>query len=233
MVLSDELLKEYFRFENGENCDKRVIEQLLRLYKPVIITNKAQYARIGKELNRKLNHVLTVNKLKSQSLEELASKTTHKIILDTIRNDFPFVNINNDVIESNLTSSLDRNDSRAKSILHIKALCESAKNIYIYDKYFNSNGDRNIEVLKQIFPQKKLAIWFGQTLIENRLTRNLGQYCADWEIQTTVMKSYHDRYIVIDDKIEILLSSGFHYLANIENDLTYVVREVSKNRLLL
>ena len=232
MVLSDELLKEYFKFEHGENCDKRVIEQLLRLYKPVIITNKAQYTRIGKELSRKLNYVLTVNSLKSQSLEELASKTTHKIILDTTRNDFPFVNINQDIIESNLTSSLDRNDSRKKSILHIKALCESAKNIHIYDKYFNSNGDRNTEVLKQILPQKKLVIWFGDILIEDRFTQKLRQHCTDWEIQTTAMKSYHYRYIVIDDKIEILLSSGFHYLANIENDLTYVVREVSQNRLL-
>lgn len=232
MVLSDELLIEYFKFEQDQNCDKRVIEKLLHFYKPIFITNKAQYLRIGKELDRKLNYVLTVNKLKSQTLEELAKKTIHKIILNTERTDFPFVNINDDLIENNLTASLDRNDSREKSILHITALCESAKNIYIYDKYFNSNGDRNIEVLKQIFPQKKLAIWFGQTLIEDRFTRNLGQYCSGWNIQTTVMKSYHDRYIIIDGKIEILLSSGFHYLANTENDLTYVVREVSQNRLL-
>lgn len=35
----------------------------------------------------------------------------------------------------------------------------------------------------------------------------------------------HDRYIIIDDKLEIILSSGVDYLFDTGKDFTYVIRE--------
>lgn len=40
----------------------------------------------------------------------------------------------------------------------------------------------------------------------------------------------HDRYIDIDGKIEILLSSGFDHLALNDKDFAYVIRPVEKSR---
>ena len=40
----------------------------------------------------------------------------------------------------------------------------------------------------------------------------------------------HDRFIDIDDKIEIILTSGFDHLANTKGDFAYVVRAINKNR---
>jgi len=45
--------------------------------------------------------------------------------------------------------------------------------------------------------------------------------------------THHDRYIVIDNKMEIILSSGFMYLELTGKELTYVVRPVQENRLLV
>ena len=34
----------------------------------------------------------------------------------------------------------------------------------------------------------------------------------------------HDRYLIIDNKIEIILTSGFDYLFDNSKDFTYIVR---------
>ena len=84
----------------------------------------------------------------------MAKITQFKIILCTDRTDFPYVNINGDVIESNYSGTFLRSDSRLKAISHIKALCADAKNkVIVYDKYF-SNQRNNIEILKGILPKR-------------------------------------------------------------------------------
>ena len=43
-------------------------------------------------------------------------------------------------------------------------------------------------------------------------------------------QEYHDRYLVLDDKLEIILTSGFDYLVKTEKEFTYIVRPVSTQR---
>lgn len=44
------------------------------------------------------------------------------------------------------------------------------------------------------------------------------------------LPEYHDRYLVLDDKLEIILTSGFDYLVKTEKEFTYIVRPVSTQR---
>ncbi|EJH2022155.1 hypothetical protein NCV10_001948, partial [Campylobacter jejuni] len=36
----------------------------------------------------------------------------------------------------------------------------------------------------------------------------------------------HDRYIIVDKKIQIILTSGIDNLMNIKKDFTYIIREL-------
>ena len=37
---------------------------------------------------------------------------------------------------------------------------------------------------------------------------------------------FHDRYILVDGKVEIILTSGIDYLMNNKNDFTYIIRKL-------
>ena len=39
-------------------------------------------------------------------------------------------------------------------------------------------------------------------------------------------KNTHDRYIMIDNNIEIILTSGIDYLFDTSKDFTYIIREI-------
>ena len=56
--------------------------------------------------------------------------------------------------------------------------------------------------------------------------------CKSFSLDDSLL-THHDRYIVIDNKMEIILSSGFMYLELTGKELTYVVRPVQENRLLV
>ena len=48
--------------------------------------------------------------------------------------------------------------------------------------------------------------------------------CEDWEPQLdATLKGRHDRYIIVDEKLEIVLSSGFDHLGTDHGDFMYVV----------
>ena len=168
VVLSDELLDQFYLFKKNGHYDEKLVQRLLRYYKPLYLTNISQLERIGHEPDPTLRINLLKSDYKSQSLEELAKITQFKIILCTDRTDFPYVNINGDVIESNYSGTFLRSDSRLKAISHIKALCADAKNkVIVYDKYF-SNQRNNIEILKGILPKRKLEIEFDKKLTDER-----------------------------------------------------------------
>lgn len=228
-VLSDELQKEYCNFKEGKVCDRNLIENLLHYYKPSILTNTSQLKRIGKDTSKQLETTLRKSGFTTQSLEDLAQNTTYKIILCTDKNHYPYVNINGDKIENNLTACFFKRENRQKAIEHITALCRKAKNISIYDKYSFLNG-ANIELLKSILPLKELSITYDSQYIN---VVALQEYCAKWTFIDRTLPEYHDRYLVVDDKIEIILTSGFDYLIRNEKEFTYIVRPVSRQRFLM
>ena len=230
LVLSDELLSEYYKFTSNSNFDRNLIEKLFNYYKPTYITNKAQLERINHTSDKNLVSSLIKSGLKNQTLEELASKTKYKIILSTDRNDYPYVNINDDNIEKNFTGTFLRNESRDKAIKHIKSLCKEAeKFIIVYDKYFNEKDD-NADTLINLLPKHKLEIIYQLNTFSQEQKDKLQRACPTWTLRDENFQDCHDRYLIIDNKVEIILTSGFWYLNNLSKEITYIVRLIKNSR---
>lgn len=226
LVLSDELLTQFYQFMNNREHDKVLIKKLLHYYKPVYLTNIAQLDRIKYEPDMTLKINLVKSNLVHQTLEELAQMTRFKIILCTDRNDFPFVNINGDKLENNYSGTFIHHEPRVKAIAHIKALCADVKKeVIVYDKYFCSIMN-NVEVLKQILPQRKLTIRFDRNSFSERQQHELKNTCSKWELSEEMLPENHDRYLIIDNKMEIVLTSGFKYLTDVSKDFSYLVRKI-------
>lgn len=225
-VLSDQLQEQYCNFKEGKVYDRSLIENLLHYYKPSILTNTSQLRRIGKSMSPQLETTLRKSGFTTQSLKDLAQNTVYKIILCTDEDKYPYVNINGDKIENNLTACFFKRESRLKAIEHITALCRKAKRICVCDKYSFQNND-NIELLKDILPLKDLTIVYDSQYMTIDL---LQKHCEKWTFSDRTLSEYHDRYLVIDDKLEIILTSGFDYLVNTEKEFTYIVRPVLMRR---
>jgi len=223
IVLSDELLKAYYDFKNSKQVDQNLITNLFKYYS-IHLTNTAQLNRIGINVDDSFRKNLLRKGYTNQTLEELCEKTKYKLILNTERNDYPYININADKIERNFTATYNKNESREKTIKHIKALCRNANYIFIYDKHMN---DKVIKKISNILPQKKLNIIYKAKQLSQTQISSLKKECKDWKIQQDSQNTYHDyhdRYLLIDNNIEIILTSGFDYLFDENKDFTYIVR---------
>ena len=80
-----------------------------------------------------------------------------------------------------------------------------------------------------ILPNKKVELVYHSKHLNDSAVADL-----QWSFSLDdSLLTHHDRYIVIDNKMEIILSSGFKYLELTGKELTYVVRPVQENRLLV
>jgi len=193
IVLSDELLKAYYDFKNAKEVDQQIITNLLKYYSRHL-TNIAQLKRIAIEVDNSFSKNLLRKGYINQTLEELCEKTKYKFILNTERDDYPYLNINADKIERNFTATYNKNESREKTIEHIKALCRNAKYIFIYDKYMKDN--KVIQKIPHILPKKKLNIIYKEGQLSQTQISCLKKECHDWKIQQdskNTYPDYHDR----------------------------------------
>jgi len=224
IVLEDDLLLEYFKFKNNEPCDNAIVQRLLTYYKPHL-TNIEQLDRI-KRGDNDLKQQLLQQRYKSENLEELVEKTSLKLILSKNKSDYPFVNIlkcKDEPIESNYTATF-QNVPRKKAIEHIKALCQTAKIIYIYDNFLNKYTENYLNSICNLFPKTNLTLICD---MEQRV-RSYWKHCNKNlnmpTMPSTPYKNFHDRYLQIDKKTEIILTSGFDHLFSEDGDFTYIVR---------
>ena len=231
-VLSDTLYKQYYLIKEHQDYDKEIILHLLKFRCGEFLTNTRQLddIGIGDRVSKSLYDSLKHARLTKQTLEELARKTDYKLILCDDRTDYPYVNIMSDQISSHITGCFYRNAHRDKAIRHIRALCQDAKKICLYDQYLNACKD----VLKLILPNKKVELVYHSKHLNDSAVADLQKYNPQWSFSLDdSLLTHHDRYIVIDNKMEIILSSGFMYLELTGKELTYVVRPVQENRLLV
>jgi hypothetical protein len=254
IVLSDDLLKEYLNFRSGKEFDVQLIKKIINYLKGGVFFNLKQLKEIGVKTREDFN-VLGLSGLpglvnqifnarnKSKSIEELSKESSFKIILSNSKNDYPYVNINNDNIENNLCGFFYPKQSRNKAIEHIRDLCLKAKKIILFDKYFYTNFD-NINTLIELLPNTdiNLICYKGYDHHESRTVN----YLSDIQIEELNdkrsniklnflddPKTIHDRYLLIDDTLEIILTSGFEYLGEQTKDFAYIIRKldhVSNNR---
>lgn len=218
-------------FKKVKDSTKRKSGSYFTIIKKSIVSNIKQYEDNDVELPVNLKSQMAYSGLRRQSLEELAENCTlYKIILSSTKDTFPYVNIMDDKqrLENNYSASFDMAEPRELAIKHLTAICLHAKKITLYDKYISSK-DRNIDLIKRILPQKNLEITYND--IDDEHIELMTQHCSQWIfIKNPQMANRHDRYLIVDEKLEIILTSGFDHLNDTSRDFTYIIRNIEKSR---
>lgn len=234
VALCDDLQREYCRYKNGEKgFNRNKVNRILRYGAATSITNVAQLTRLGYPPDSNLKKMLINNSLTDQSVEELAGKTIYKIVLSDSRDDFPYVNVMDDAepVKPMTGGCFFRDMPREKAKRHIAELCAAAKlSILIYDAYLDRDPGPVTDLLGTILPDRNLDIIHHPGQLPPDMQARLKRLHSDFTFVEKIMPTHHDRYIIVDDKIEIILTSGFYNLATTVKELTYIVRECPKPR---
>jgi hypothetical protein len=225
LVLSDELLSIYFDFKKGKIDNTHLAEKFFSYYHAPYLTNTKQLNNIGVTVDQSVLQQLVSQGYINQTLDELVKETRYKIILNTEKSNYPYVNINNDVIEKNFSLTFKRGENRDKAIQLITALCVDAKFILIFDHYFCKNWKNTKQLFDDVLPKKPLTLLHDKHLVDK--SGEIKKICGQWKIKEDRHHTFthsHDRYLLIDDKIEIILSSGFDHLFSTDKDLSCLIR---------
>lgn len=244
-VLEDDLFVEYHKFMNPHNSlgdyDKNIIKKLLSYHVYPFLFNKKQIDRINIDISDSLRMQLNHASYKNYDLTKLVDETVFKCILSTNNDEYPYININSDKIKTTVTGTFFSTENRDKAISHITRLCNNAKTITVYDKYLNKEETKELCAL---LPKRKglSIIIHDKDIVERSLKTYcfsdvesvLNTQCKDWCIEPSnlLVNSHHDRYLIIDDKLAIILTSGFANLFNNTREITYIVSPVAKNPLI-
>ncbi|MDY5304502.1 MAG: hypothetical protein SPH02_06260 [Campylobacter sp.] len=221
MRLSDKLALEYLKFRNQCEFDLRCIEALLRYFKGEFIFTKEQLSYASKEI---------ASFDMSRFLPLLDKIPKFRLILCDDNDKFPNVNIFSDRIENNLSATFKKDDPRDKVIEHFKALFKDAKSIFIYDNYLYEN--HNLASLEKFIEECKIQCniyldrnTYNKINTNKNLSPKIKKIAID-KAHNLNNKNTHDRYIMIDNNIEIILTSGIDYLFDTSKDFTYIIREI-------
>lgn len=213
-----------------------MIKRILHYCKGDFIPNREQYDEAkNKYIDFDQNKIVLQSFALSgfsidKTLEELAKQTKLKVILSKDKSYFPYINIYNDKIENNLSATFKNNIPRDKAKNHLRALCENATNILICDKYIKNNFDNFKNFINECLPNKQINLFFTFGL-DNARKSEIKTINNKYLIKNDRNNNYptpstHDRYILIDQKIEIILTSGIDYLYNTTKDFTYIIRVI-------
>ncbi len=234
VVLSDRLFAEYQKYKRGDRFDKQLVSRMFRFFmSEAPVTNIAQYERTGFALEIGTKKALANNGLKQQSLVDLAQDNSlYKVILCDDSSDFPYINVTDpsEKFEVNMSISYEDAEPRIKAIEHLKSLCAKAKRITVYDKFFTASYQDNVSLLSQVLPRHPLVIVIACDVTDSEMADIQGIH-GEWVVQKSSHRAFHDRYLLIDSSLEIVLSSGFDHLSRPRGDLLYLVRSIASPRL--
>lgn len=229
LVLSDQMYELYYNFKHGKNTDPRKTERLLNLLQEPVLTNTSQLERLN--INDKgLISTLGSNGFINQTLKELSKLTLYKIILSEEKNLYPYVNIAKDSVRTSFTMTFMPTESREKAHSFIKAQLKNANSIFLYDKYFTDNWNDTELFFTKLMPKKSVNVFYVQgQLAQNHIAR-LKNICKQWTFKidnkNISYANLHDRYLIIDSELEIVLTSGFSYLFSHDKECTVIFRKI-------
>lgn len=222
MALDHSLFVEYWKFKRGEGYNHPLVNKILSYYHNEFITNVGQFEHNNVQIDKRLQNVLEKNGLKRQNLLELSAMTTYKIILTEDRTNFPFVNIDEGKFSPALSNFYEGETERNAAREYMKNICQGAKrSILLYDRYINSVDDLD-NLLNYILPNTKIR--FISTINDEHksVLKNTHDRLIIEGLGGT--QPHHDRYLIIDDSIEVVLTSGFEYLQSQKRELSLVIR---------
>lgn len=231
MVLSDSLYTIWHNFMHGKNFGAGKTEKLLNLLQVPVLTNVNQLKRVGVN-NPPLEAALASSGFTGQSLEELVKKTLFKIILSEKEDTYPYVNIFRDDVRSSFTMSFMPGIERKKGIDYLRAQLESAKSVFIYDKYLSANWQNTKKFFTELVPKRAITVFYSQNQLVGQKISELKQICDKWNFAqdrtNTDYRDLHDRYLLVDSCLEVILTSGFDNLFDHRSECTIVFRKLKK-----
>lgn len=252
LVLSDELLVLFERFKASgltSSVDKKLLIRLLSRIKLNYLTNIQQIQRcqdnLPTEFVADVVPALLAQNVKGESLESLALKTVHRVILTEEQKNLPYVNINCAKFDTNFSITCKKNSSRSELISHLKMLIGGAQRVHIIDKYLHNALKNGRCLLEQLIPGNDVEICchdtkscrkrkkgaareyrpaYTQTV--NRLRQFGLKNSVVFKLQN--YKRIHDRYLIIEygtHTYQVIFSSGFEYIFNDKKEITCVFME--------
>ncbi len=244
VVLDDALYKEYnaYKSSNLQNAvpySQDKIARILKFSGGDILTNYAQYDRIVVQKDKNKQTALLKDSNKNKTLEELAKDTAYKIILtdDKNKKKYPYVNIDDDEIDMVLGGFIMRGKSRSKAIEHIKNLCTDARSVMVYDNFFSWTPEKtknNVKILTDILPKnRKLEVIYHKdpkngAHFSEECIKLINSEAPKWTILDRNLPDHHDRYIIVNETIQIIITSGFDHINNSNKEISYIVRKYDK-----
>lgn len=236
VVLSDALYAEYYKFRFGAEYSKDIINKIMAFRFDGFVTNVRQCKAVGIPIPAAYETALRSCGMDNQSCVELSREfTVYKIVLtnDPAKKGFPYVNIDSkdEKISLTLSGSFKIREKRTKAVEHISALCKGAKTLFIYDAHLDSVDkgyfDRVAEDLNKIIPTTKVEVKY--CVMDTKFIQYLREQSVVRTFVQTPIPVHHDRYIIVDDRLEIIISSGFDHLTlDNRRELTYIVRNIKK-----
>ena len=234
LAIDDILAEELCKFRINQQCDIDMVERTLHYYKGYPIFTKSYFRQYYSNAIQ-TNLLQSISTINWDSIETISKGTIYKVILSSQKNvNFPYISIYDDKIENNFTATFMKDD-RQKAKEHLKALLENAKCIFVYDLYlFNNNVWKSfIDFAQQCFPNKQLNIFYPQSIVAgqniqsqcSQIVQNNSQWSFSPDRTHQNFTNLHDRYLIIDNKIEIILTSGIDNLIDDSKDFTYIVRQ--------
>jgi len=229
MVLSDSLYALYHGFRHGQETDSQQMERLLNLLQVPVLTNVAQLRRLDID-NAALVARLASSGMIGGTLEELSEQTFFKIILSEDKNNYPFVSIAEDVVRSSFAMTFMPGQSRQKAHEFIKAQLRNASRIFVYDRYFDQNWSNSRRFFSELMPARSIHVYYPEDHLSQERISELKRICSSWSFakdQTNqTYRKLHDRYLLIDSDLEIILTSGFDNLFDSRAECTVLFRKL-------
>lgn len=232
LAMDDQMLKVFHDFKRGAlgEASTATIQNLLRLYHPPHITSAAQLKRVGIEDPSVLQQLANMG-FTNQAPEELVGKTRYKILLSAEQSDYPNVRVQGDHVSSQFVMSFKAGENRAKAHDWLSALLDHASSVTIVDRYLcheqtgalKPNGKKFFELL----PRRQLSVFVSRA--QQKTISDIKKTCHDWTVKkdtTTAYKNVHDRYLRIDGKMEVVITSGIDYLFDTDKECTLLVRKI-------
>ncbi len=226
LVLDDNLIKLYHDFKRGVDLNTKELAGFLRYYRPMHKTNLSQLLRCNIR-DTALLSALAADVDKDKSLEDLCNLTIFKYILTTERKLQPYLNIFSDYFTTEIVYSFNKGDERSPFLEHLKRLCQDAKYIFITDKYLNEGLARK---LIDYLPENiSIHLTYKSLELGSKLKKDFPKIGFKDNKHPTYAK-LHDRYIRIENDIEIIITSGIDNLFDTTKDCTVIIRYLKEDK---